>query len=101
MNVKKGDATTKSKQSPNDNTKINGHIYLNVDCDCDFAPFYPPKQASLKKYSLKDIDRKFEPTFQFISNNHLIMDCLSTFRLHGYSLGSACARGVHISWYSS
>lgn len=71
--IEEGDPTCTFKQPPNDETKIQGQLYLNVDCGCDFALFYPPKQAGLKNYSLKDTDGKFEPIFQFISNDHLIV----------------------------
>ncbi|KAF3062541.1 hypothetical protein CFAM422_010585 [Trichoderma lentiforme] len=68
-----GDDTCTSKQPPSRETKIQGHLYLNVDCGCDFALFSPPKQAGLEKYSLKDVEGKYTPIFQFISNDHLIM----------------------------
>lgn len=62
-----------NKQPPSRDTKILGHLYLNASSGCDFDYFSPPKQAGLEKYSLKDIKGKFAPTFQFISNDHLIM----------------------------
>ncbi|PNP58881.1 hypothetical protein THARTR1_01129 [Trichoderma harzianum] len=71
--IEEGDDTCTFKQPPTKETKIQGHLYLNVDCGCDFALFSPPKQAGLEKYSLKDADGKFAPIFQFISNDHLIV----------------------------
>ncbi|PON20048.1 hypothetical protein TGAM01_v211092 [Trichoderma gamsii] len=71
--IEEGDSTCTYKQPPTEETKIQGHLYLNVDCGCDFALFSPPKQAGLKKYSLKDVDGNFAPIFQFISNDHLIV----------------------------
>ncbi|KAL6813178.1 hypothetical protein GGI42DRAFT_165734 [Trichoderma sp. SZMC 28013] len=71
--IEKGDNTRANKQPPTKETKIQGHLYLNVDCGCDFASFSPPTQAGLEKYSLKDFEGKFAPIFQFISNDHLIV----------------------------
>ncbi|KAL6825808.1 hypothetical protein J3E69DRAFT_380914 [Trichoderma sp. SZMC 28015] len=67
------EGTCKAIQPPSRETKIQGHLYLNVESGCDFDDFSPPKQAGLKKYSLKDITGKFAPTFQFLSNDHLIV----------------------------
>ncbi|KAK4074502.1 uncharacterized protein Triagg1_5098 [Trichoderma aggressivum f. europaeum] len=71
--IEEGDDTVTVKQPPTRETKSEGHLYLDSACGCDFDLFSPPKQAGLEKYSLKDIDGKFAPIFQFISNDHLIV----------------------------
>ncbi|KAH7137595.1 hypothetical protein EDB81DRAFT_799641 [Dactylonectria macrodidyma] len=54
-------------------TQIHGHVYFNVDCGCDFAPFPPPKHACLEEHLLKSFHGEFELEFRFISNDYIIM----------------------------
>ncbi|KJZ78257.1 hypothetical protein HIM_02295 [Hirsutella minnesotensis 3608] len=50
-----------------------GHLYLNADRGCDFAPFCPPTQASETSHLLKSSNGDHELSFQFISNDYLTM----------------------------
>ncbi|KAH6951124.1 hypothetical protein BKA56DRAFT_440623, partial [Ilyonectria sp. MPI-CAGE-AT-0026] len=60
--------------NPSDNhTEIQGHLYFNANCGCDFAPFCPPTQASQASYPLKSLDEDHELLFQFISDDYLTM----------------------------
>ncbi|KAH6872084.1 hypothetical protein B0T10DRAFT_499916 [Thelonectria olida] len=53
--------------------QIDGHVYFNVNCGCDFASFSPPKRAGQEEHRLKSFDGEYELVFRFISNDYLIM----------------------------
>ncbi|KJZ68826.1 hypothetical protein HIM_11786 [Hirsutella minnesotensis 3608] len=63
----------KNTESSDNHAEIQGHLYLNADCGCDFAPFCPPTHTSEASYLLKSLDGDHELLFQFISNDYLIM----------------------------
>ncbi|KAK9443858.1 hypothetical protein VB005_02383 [Metarhizium brunneum] len=58
---------------PDGEAEILGHVYLNANSGCDFAPFRPPKTAGRQKISLKARESEYEPVFQFINDEYLIM----------------------------
>ncbi|PWI64529.1 hypothetical protein PCL_09578 [Purpureocillium lilacinum] len=58
---------------PDDHTKVQGHVYFNASCGCDFDTFCPPTQASQASYPVMSSDEKHELLFQFISNDFLTM----------------------------
>lgn len=51
--------------------QMHGHVYLNSDTDCDFGPFFPPKQTGLDEFQLISIRGKHKLTFQLLSSDYL------------------------------
>ncbi|KAL7810594.1 hypothetical protein V8C26DRAFT_409834 [Trichoderma gracile] len=57
----------------NTDVEIQGHVYLDVNTECDFLPFVQPKRAGVKKRQFPIHQRDHEPIFQFINDKYLIM----------------------------
>lgn len=53
--------------------KLNGHVYLDVNTECDFLPFVQPKRAGVKERRFPIHQQDHEPVFQFISDKYLVM----------------------------